>query len=73
KEHYQDCQYDLYTAFIELSARLLEPGGRSSFVCQNSFLNIQRYENFRLDFSKRCQIETLALLGPGSFATRSGE
>lgn len=73
KEHYQDCQYDLYTAFIELSARLLEPGGRSSFICQNSFLNIQRYENFRLAFSKRCQIETLALLGPGSFATRSGE
>ena len=73
KEHYPDCQYDLYTAFLELSTRLLEPGGRSSFICQSSFLNIQRYENFRLAFSNRCQIETLALLGPGSFATRSGE
>ncbi|MBX9695660.1 MAG: hypothetical protein K2Z81_24965 [Cyanobacteria bacterium] len=74
RKHYPGCQYDIYAAFLELSIRLMnKDAGRLSMICQQSFLNIQRYESLRRSLMSRCSIKTIVQLGPGSFASRSGE
>lgn len=72
-EHYPNSCYDLYAAFIELSLRLLEPGGRFSMICQQSFLTIQRYRELRRELLKVASVKDLVMLGAGSFAIRAGE
>ena len=73
KKHYFDSRYDLYTSFIDLCIRLLRDGGSASLICQQSFLSIKRYENFRRALLGESQPATVAQLGPGLFATKSGE
>lgn len=73
RNHYSGRHYDLYAAFLELSIRLMEPGARTSMICQQSFLTIQRYEQLRRELLERTQIVTVAHLGPGAFASRAGE
>ena len=72
-EHYPNAKYDLYAAFLTLSTRLLESGARLSLICQQSFLSIQRYQNFRDDLNGDCDIEAIALLGSGTFLAKPGE
>ncbi len=74
RKQYPGCHYDIYAAFLELSVRLMEKNsGRISMICQQSFLNIQRYESLRRSLMSRCSIRTIVQLGPGSFAARGGE
>jgi|AGTN01.1.fsa_nt_gi Eco57I restriction endonuclease. len=73
RTHYSGRHYDLYAAFLELTIRLMEPGARTSMICQQSFLTIQRYQQLRRELVERSQILTVAHLGPGAFASRAGE
>lgn len=73
KKHYFDSRYDLYTSFLDLCIRLLADEGSASFICQQSFLSIKRYEKFRRNLMSDSQPVTVAQLGPGLFATKSGE
>ncbi|CAN5345035.1 hypothetical protein BH10CYA1_BH10CYA1_16640 [soil metagenome] len=73
KREFPHSQYDLYAAFLELGLRLLKPGGKLSAICQQSVLTIQRYESLRQTMIQTADMETVAQLGSGSFATKSGE
>lgn len=73
KEHYPNSHYDLYTAFFELALKLLNSQGRTSFICQQSFLSIKRFEKLRMFLMNNYNLVTVAQLGKGVFATRSGE
>jgi len=73
KSHYHSARFDLYAAFISLSSRLLEEGGRLGLICQQSFMTVQRYKPLREELIADCQIESLVQLGPGSFGSGAGE
>lgn len=73
KTHYPVSRYDLYTGFLDLATRVLEDGGIASFICQQSFLSISRYEALRKKLMRACDFRTIALLGTGTFASRGGE
>jgi hypothetical protein len=73
RQHYPDSAGDLYTAFIELAAKLLAPGGKLSMIVQQSFLSVQRYRAFRLKLLEQCHISSCLTLGSGSFSARPGE
>ncbi|MBS1954610.1 MAG: N-6 DNA methylase [Cyanobacteria bacterium SZAS-4] len=73
KREFPNSQYDLYAAFLELGLRLLKPDGKLSAICQQSVLTIQRYESLRKTIIETADMETVAQLGSGSFATKCGE
>lgn len=73
KQHFPVSKYDLYTAFIELSIRMLELDARASLICQQSVLSISRFRLLREFIEQKSAIETLVQLGSGSFPTRAGE
>lgn len=72
-KYYQTARYDLYTGFLELSNRLLKPAGRLAMICQQSFLSITRFEEFRRELFGQCQPSIVIQLGPGAFAAKTGE
>ncbi|MCA9801359.1 MAG: N-6 DNA methylase [Cyanobacteria bacterium HKST-UBA02] len=73
KANYQGSHYDLYTAFLDLTIRILTDGGAASMICQQSFLSISRYESLRKRLLADCRLQTVIQLGAGSFASRGGE
>lgn len=73
RTHYDGSQYDLYTAFLELSIRLMAPGGTLAMICQQSFLTTSRFEYLRRQLIERCHINSIVQLGAGTFASRGGE
>ncbi|MBS2000222.1 MAG: N-6 DNA methylase [Cyanobacteria bacterium SZAS LIN-5] len=73
KAEFPDSQYDLYAAFLELGLRLLKPGGRLAAICQQSVLTIQRYQSLREAMMQTANVEAIAQLGSGVFATKGGE
>lgn len=73
RQHYPDSAGDLYTAFIELAAKLLASGGKLSMIVQQSFLSVQRYRAFRLKLLEQCHISSCLTLGSGTFSARPGE
>lgn len=73
RQHYKQSCYDLYAAFIDLCLRLLADDGRFAMVCQQSFLTIQRYQALRESLLRECAIDSLVLLGSGSFSMKAGE
>jgi hypothetical protein len=73
KAHYQPATFDLYSAFLLLSLRLLSDGGYLGMICQQSFMSLQRYERLRQELTRHCEITSLVQLGPGVFAARAGE
>lgn len=73
RENYDGSQYDLYTAFLELSIRLMGKQGRLALICQQSFLSTSRFEHLRRKLVERCHINSIAQLGAGAFASRGGE
>lgn len=73
KQHYPAAQYDLYAAFLTLAERLTQEGGRFAFVCQQSFLSIQRYAKLRTELECSCNLSAVASLGAGAFAAKAGE
>ncbi len=72
-DHYPLSKYDLYSAFVELSIRLLKEGARASLICQQSVLSISRFKPLREFIEQHSRIETIVQLGSGSFPTRAGE
>ncbi len=73
RKHYKHSRYDLYAAFIDLCLRKLRDDGRFGMICQQSFLTIQRYKKLREILMSQCGIDSLVMLGSGSFAMRAGE
>lgn len=73
RSKYKDAHYDLYSAFLDLATRLIEPGGKISFICQQSFLNITRYEALRKKLLAQFNFTSIVSLGSGAFQSRSGE
>lgn len=73
KREFPNSQYDLYAAFLELGIRLLKPNGKLSAICQQSVLTIQRYDSLRDTIIQSADLETVAQLGSGSFASKGGE
>jgi len=70
---YKDAHYDMYSAFLELATRLIASEGKISFICQQSFLNITRYEDLRKRLLSKFSFTSLVSLGSGAFQSRSGE
>jgi hypothetical protein len=64
---------DLYAAFIQRCAELLEPDGRLGMITQQSFMFLSSYEALRTSLRTRFAIETMAHTGPRAFAEISGE
>lgn len=73
RSEYKDAHYDMYSAFLELATRLINPSGKVSFICQQSFLSITRYEALRKRLLASFNITSLVSLGAGAFQSRSGE
>ncbi|MBC7999145.1 MAG: N-6 DNA methylase [Leptolyngbya sp.] len=73
KDSYFASRYDLYSAFIELTLRLMDSESKASLICQQSFLSISRFEKLRAELNRECAIQTIIQLGPGTFASRAGE
>lgn len=73
RSEYKNAHFDLYSAFLELATRLVSTQGTISFICQQSFLNIARYQNLRQKLLADFKFKSIVTLGPGAFETRSGE
>ncbi len=73
RSEYKDAHYDMYSAFLELATRLINQSGKISFICQQSFLSITRYEALRKKLLASFNITSLVSLGAGAFQSRSGE
>ncbi len=73
KNHYSAGRFDLYAAFLSLCLRLLENGGHTGIICQQSFMSITRYRHLREELLGACQITGLIQLGPGVFGPGTGE
>jgi len=73
KENYPAAQNDLYAAFLQLGTKLTAENGNMSFICQQSFLSIQRYSQLRDELWQEHELKSVVILGPGSFALRGGE
>ncbi|MEJ5330222.1 MAG: BREX-1 system adenine-specific DNA-methyltransferase PglX [Desulfobaccales bacterium] len=64
---------DLYAAFIERCAELLQEQGRLGMITQQSFMFISSYEKMRGELLSQHAIETMCHVGPRAFETISGE
>jgi hypothetical protein len=73
RQEYKDAHYDMYSAFLELATRLINQSGKISFICQQSFLSITRYELLRKKLLSSFNFTSLVSLGSGAFQSRSGE
>lgn len=73
RKNFYGSHYDLYAAFLDLGTRLLCQDGKLSFICQQSFLSITRYESLRKKLLQNFQFNSIITLGSGAFETRSGE
>lgn len=73
QDEYESSHYDLYAAFLELGIRLMTDNGRLALICQQSFLTTSRYEELRKQLVRRCHVNSIVQLGPGSFDSRAGE
>ncbi|MCW5824604.1 MAG: N-6 DNA methylase [Cyanobacteria bacterium TGS_CYA1] len=73
RSQYKNAHFDLYSAFLELATRLVSKHGTISFICQQSFLNIARYQILRQRLLAEFKFKSIVTLGPGAFETRSGE
>ena len=72
-DQYPDTKGDLYAAFIERCAELLEAGGRLGMITQQSFMFLSSYEQMRRNLRAICAVEAMAHTGPRAFAEISGE
>jgi Eco57I restriction-modification methylase len=68
-KQYPEGKGDLYAAFILRCLELTEENGYVGMLTMHSFMFISSYEQLRQTVDSQAQIETLAHLGPGLFAT----
>lgn len=68
-KQYPEGKGDLYAAFILRCLELTEEHGYVGMLTMHSFMFISSYEQLRQTITSQAQIETLAHLGPGLFAT----
>ncbi len=73
KRNYKKSKGDLYAAFIERCAELLADGGRVAMITQQSFMFISSFEDLRALLLGNTVIETMAHVGPRTFADVQGE
>ncbi len=73
QKEYPESKGDLYTAFIERCAELLQEGGRLGMITQQSFMFISSYEKMRCRLLGTSVIEAMAHVGPRAFESISGE
>lgn len=68
-EHYPEGKGDLFAAFIQRCLELTEETGYVGMLTMHSFMFISSYQALRTYIVDQANIETLAHLGPGFFAT----
>jgi len=73
KKQYPESNGDLYTAFIERCAEMLNEHGRIAMITQQSFMFISSYEKMRKNLLKKHTVETMCHVGPRAFDAISGE
>ena len=73
EKHYPEAKNDLATVFLERCLELCETGGTSSIVLPQNWLFLTSYKKFREKLLKHDTWHLIARLGPGAFATISGE
>ena len=73
KRTYKKSKGDLYSAFIERCAELLNHEGRLAMIAQQSFMFISSFEDLREVLLGATAIETMAHVGPRAFAEVTGE
>lgn len=70
---YPTSKGDLYAAFIERCAELLNENGRIGMIAQQSFMFISSYEKMRTALLEEHSIEIVCHVGPHTFAEAKGE
>ena len=73
QKQYSQSKGDLYTAFIERCAEMLDKHGRLAMITQQSFMFISAYEKMRISLLENHAIETMCHVGPRAFEAISGE
>jgi len=68
-KQYPEGKGDLFAAFILRCLELAEESGYVGMLTMHSFMFISSYEELRKTIASQAQINTLAHLGPGLFAT----
>ncbi len=66
-EQYPDTKGDLYAAFIERCAELLEPSGRLGMLTIHSFMFLSSYETMRKTLTDTMTIEVINHMGTRTF------
>jgi hypothetical protein len=72
-EEQADAKADLATAFASRALKLLVPTGSSAMVLPQGWLFLSTYRRFRERLLRMVSWNIMARLGPGAFATISGE
>jgi hypothetical protein len=67
-DEYPDGKGDLYAAFIQRCAELLDPNGLMGMLTMHSYMFISSYENLRTRLRGQIAIQTMAHFGGGLFA-----
>jgi len=73
QKQYPQSKRDLYAAFIERCAEMLNEHGRLAMITQQSFMFISSYEKMRSALLENHAIETMCHVGPRAFEAISGE
>ena len=73
KSNYKKSKGDLYSAFIERCAELLNEGGRMAMLTQQSFMFTSTFEGLRDLLLRNAAIENMVHTGPRAFAEVTGE
>lgn len=66
-QQYPDTKGDLYAAFIERCAELLEPGGRVGMLTIHSFMFLSSYETMRKSLTDTMTVEVINHMGTRTF------
>lgn len=67
-EEYSDGKGDLYAAFIQRCAELLDPQGLMGMLTMHSYMFISSYEELRARLRGQIAVQTIAHFGGGLFA-----
>ncbi len=73
EENYPDAKQDLATVFLERCRALASPGGACALVLPQNWLFLRSYRKLRQRLLGEATWHVVARLGPGAFATITGE
>lgn len=73
KKNYDLANCDTCAAFFQVIAKMLKHKGTCGIVTQNSWMHLDSFTDFRMDFLRKYSIRYMVNLGSGAFADLSGE